>query len=367
MKTTGRRAGGVVLAAAGLMLTLLAFVSSPASAAPNPNNECNGAFNGIPDGSLAIAGTPPAGNTDGDTSLEIDVSWDTADWAGQDLDKILNCVQVNGALVDSLSTIEKPTTNDGTQEFTIDVSDLEPGDEVCARVRLSGQPAGNNTSTQKSNVLCWTISEKGTPPPPADTYDITVTKNVVNGAGGESFGFTVDCDPFELDADNVAGSGVTFTDGAANFSLGDDGTRTVVGLPDGASCEVAETTPAGAQWTTTINGAASATRTTVVAITVNGTAGDRVAAFENTRVIPTITDTGTPNTPAPAVVAGVQVTRDPSPAPAPAAKAAVQGTQLAATGMSPGLLALGLALVGVGAVLVLGAGRTRRPEGVHYR
>lgn len=360
MAGTTRRTRGALLMMLGLIL-MAAGAISPAAAAPDQNNECNGAFEGSPAGSLAITSVPPAGITGGATEIVVTVTWDPAEWADPDeLDKLVNCIKVDGALVDSLSSIDKPTDNDGTHVFTIDLTGLDVGDEVCDRARLSGQPAPGNQSTQKSNELCWIVSDGQTPPPPPDTYSLTVRKTVVNGIGNESFTFTVDCDPAELDASNV--SGATFTDGAATFDLANGGTKEITGLPEQASCEVTESVPASPQWTTKINNVADDDRSTVVDIAGD----DREVVFENTRVNPTPPPDDTPvvapqQETAPAV-AGVQVTREAAPAVAPAR----QAETIAATGMSTTLFVLGMALLSLGALLVVGAGKTARPAGNHY-
>jgi uncharacterized repeat protein (TIGR01451 family) len=182
-----------LLAILGLQLQVLTAL--PASAAV-----CSAAFNGSPDGSLAISATVPDGGTiQAGQSITITITWDTGDWT--DLDQFHSCFQLNGADVNSLNFEEIPPDNDGIIVHTITVpNNVSDGDELCSRSRLSGQPTGG-TSTQKSNKLCWTVGP-GTPGEP----DVKVSKSssATNVVAGDSFDYTLTAENVgNADADNV--------------------------------------------------------------------------------------------------------------------------------------------------------------------
>jgi uncharacterized repeat protein (TIGR01451 family) len=144
---------------------------------PPPDISCSGAFSGRPPGSLAKTATrdgqslPDGSLIEAGDVIVFTITWNTADWVGEELDKVLDCVQVNGQDAPQLSVEEKPTENDGvfTHQITVP-GNLETGDVLCDRARLSGNPTGDNPSTQKSNVLCFTVTEELPP-------DVHVTKS----------------------------------------------------------------------------------------------------------------------------------------------------------------------------------------------
>ena len=156
-------------------------------------------------------------------------------------------------------------------------------------------------------------------PPP--TWMLTVTKAVSDAQDGDnandSFGFTLSC------------SGHTLGAADATFQLGNGGSKSIAGIPDGSVCTLSEQGATG--WTTTINGTADADRSIDVAMTANAT-----VAYANSRpaIAPAVT---------PAAVKGVQVAR---PLPRTGADTA-------------GLAGLGAALVLTGVLLLIPVGRRR--------
>jgi uncharacterized repeat protein (TIGR01451 family) len=202
-----------LLAIVGIQLQVLTAL--PASAAV-----CTAAFQGNPGGSLTISATVPDGGTiQAGQSITITITWNTADWT--DLDQFHSCFQLNGADVDSLNFSEIPPTNDGFIQHTISVpNNVVDGDELCSRSRLSGQPASGNTTTQKSNKLCWTVGSAPQDP------DVIVRKSAsrTTVTAGESFDYT-------LEAENI-GTGV-----ANNVMISDTlpASLTVTSLPGNCS------------------------------------------------------------------------------------------------------------------------------------
>jgi uncharacterized repeat protein (TIGR01451 family) len=167
-----------------ILLQLQGLLGGTALAA---NSACNGAFSGSPVGTLAMtASVPNGGSIAAGQTIDITITWDPTDWSG--LDQLEDCFTVNGALDGSLTFEEKPPANDGIAKHSVTVpSTLTSGDTLCARSRLSGQPIGGNTTTQKSNTLCWTVGS--TPKNP----DVTVAKSAdsTSVASGDRVTFTI--------------------------------------------------------------------------------------------------------------------------------------------------------------------------------
>jgi uncharacterized repeat protein (TIGR01451 family) len=171
----------------------LQFVMAPTASA---DNACQGAFSGSPSGTLAMTSVPPGGSTiAAGSTIDFTFTWDPADWT--DLDRFANCIQINGALDTSLTFEDRNPANDGliTDSLVVPAT-LQPGDTVCARSRLSGNPTGGN-STQKSNVLCYTIGD--TPPPDVKISKAASDTTIVSG----------DTVQFTLTVENTGGDTAT--------------------------------------------------------------------------------------------------------------------------------------------------------------
>jgi uncharacterized repeat protein (TIGR01451 family) len=183
-----------VLTVAVIQLQLVDAGSASASAA------CNGAFQGNPQGTLAISASVPSGGTiSAGQSITVNTTWNTNDWSG--LDAYYNCWELNGSLVDSLEYEEKPPANDGTITQTISVpNSVSNGDQFCVRARLSGQPRQGNTSTQKSNKICWTVG------PQQQNPDVILHKSASTNSvnAGQGFNYTLQVENIgNADATNV--------------------------------------------------------------------------------------------------------------------------------------------------------------------
>ena len=155
-----------LIGAAACSLVALPVLLLPSVAwaeAPNPS-ACSGLYRGDPPGSLAISTNPPSGTVlhPGDT-VEVTATWDTADWPGPVLHKVLDCLLVNGEVDYELSTQEKPTDNDGLYRYTFTVPGRAVG-RVCDRVRLSGRLVeAGDLAVQKSNTICFSVAGAGGP------------------------------------------------------------------------------------------------------------------------------------------------------------------------------------------------------------
>jgi uncharacterized repeat protein (TIGR01451 family) len=207
------------------------FLEAAQAQPPPPDISCSGAFSGRPPGSLAKTATrdgrplPDGSLIEAGDVIVFTMTWNTADWVGEELDKVLDCVQVNGQDAPQLSAEEKPTENDGafTHQITVP-GNLETGDVLCDRARLSGNPAGDNPSTQKSNVLCFTVTEELPP-------DVHVTKSASDVEVGPGDHVT-----YTITASND-GEG-TATDVVVTDDLHDD--LVILAIDPADACDVGE-------------------------------------------------------------------------------------------------------------------------------
>jgi hypothetical protein len=153
-----------LMGATACSLVVLPVLFLPAAAwaeAPNPD-ACRSLYQGNPPGSLVMTTSPPSGTVlhPGDT-VEVTATWDTADWPGPVLHKVLDCLLVNGEVDYELSSQEKPTDNDGLYRYTFTVPGRAVG-RICDRVRLSGRLVEDgDLAVQKSNTICFSVAAAG--------------------------------------------------------------------------------------------------------------------------------------------------------------------------------------------------------------
>jgi len=139
-------------------LTVVVLPSAAWAEAPNPE-ACAGLYHGNPPGSLVMTTSPSSGTVlhPGD-EVEVTATWDSADWPGPVLHKVLDCLLVNGDVDYDHSSQEKPTDNDGYYRYRFTVPNGARG-RVCDRVRLSGRFVKNgDLVVQKSNTVCFSIA-----------------------------------------------------------------------------------------------------------------------------------------------------------------------------------------------------------------
>ena len=166
----------VLMAATACSVIIVPVVASPAAAraeAPNPD-ACRGLYNGNPPGSLVMATNPPSGTVlhSGD-EVEVTATWDTADWPGPVLHKVLDCLLVDGRVDYDHSSQEKPTDNDGLYRYRFTVP-AGAKSRICDRVRLSGRLVQDgDLVVQKSNAICFSVAAAGRTGTPGGTAEAT--------------------------------------------------------------------------------------------------------------------------------------------------------------------------------------------------
>jgi hypothetical protein len=164
------------MAATACSLVSLPVLLLPTAARADSPNEsaCSGLYHGSPPGSLVITTNPPNSTVlhPGDT-VEVNATWDTADWPRPVLHKVLDCLQLDGEIDYGLSTQEKPTDNDGLYHYTFTVPGRPVG-RICDRVRLSGRLVdGGPLVVQKSNTLCFSVAASGGTPTTVKPAEVT--------------------------------------------------------------------------------------------------------------------------------------------------------------------------------------------------
>jgi hypothetical protein len=156
-----RRALVAATACSAVVFPVVLTPSAAWAEAPDPS-ACSGLYHGSPPGSLAMTTSPPSGTIlhPGD-EVEVTATWDTADWPGPVLHKVLDCLLINGSVNYDHSSQEKPTDNDGLYRYRFTVPVGTQG-RLCDRVRLSGRLVEEgDLVVQKSNTICFSVAGTG--------------------------------------------------------------------------------------------------------------------------------------------------------------------------------------------------------------
>ena len=176
-----------------------AWADAPVGERPNAS-ACSGLYHGTPPGSLAITTNPPSGTVlhPGD-SVDVTATWNTGDWPGPVLHKVLDCLLVNGTVDYEHSNQEKPTDNDGLYRYRFTVPVGTEG-RICDRVRLSGRLVEDgDLVVQKSNAICFSVAASGGTGVPGGPAGAT-TQSATPAAGGAPAPFQPTDSPHETPA-----------------------------------------------------------------------------------------------------------------------------------------------------------------------
>lgn len=129
---------------------------------------------------------PPIGGVDNVTSpgpgravagdvIDVNLTWDPADWNDTWVEKVLNCVSVDGKPVPELSDEERPSPNDGSYERELAVpADIGAGHLLCEQGFVYGVLSRGGYSQTSSPRVCFT-TEVPPPPPTTTTAPPTTT------------------------------------------------------------------------------------------------------------------------------------------------------------------------------------------------
>ena len=111
----------------------------------------------------------PGTATAGDV-IDVNLSWDPADFDDTWVEKVLNCVSIDGKAVAELSDEERPAPNDGTfgRELVVP-EDIEGGHLLCEQGFVYGNLSRGGYSLISSPRVCFTTEAAPPPPPPTTT------------------------------------------------------------------------------------------------------------------------------------------------------------------------------------------------------
>ena len=120
-------------------------------------------------------GTAMAGDV-----IDISLSWDPADFDDTWIQKVTNCVSIDGKPVPELSDEERPAPNDGaySRELVIP-EDIEGGHLLCEQGFVYGNLSRGGYSLISSPRVCFTTEEAPPPPPPPPTTAPPTTTTTV--------------------------------------------------------------------------------------------------------------------------------------------------------------------------------------------
>jgi hypothetical protein len=181
-----RALGKVVVAAALGAAGLLAGGGAALAAPPPPANQTPGPAPGSPEQMAYFADTcrqelerPPIGGVQNITSpgpgravagdvIDVHLTWDPADWNDTWVEKVLNCVSVDGKAVPELSDEERPSPNNGAYDRELNVPvDIGAGHLLCEQGFVFGVLSRGGYSQTSSPRVCFTTATA--PPPPTTT------------------------------------------------------------------------------------------------------------------------------------------------------------------------------------------------------
>jgi len=204
-----RRALGRVVVASGLGLVGLfgsggaALAATPQTPGPPPGSPeqmayfadtCRHELQRPPVGGVENVTSPGPGRAVAGDLIDVNLSWDPADWNDTWVEKVLNCVSVDGKAVPELSDEERPSPNDGSygRELNVPV-DIGAGHLLCEQGFVYGVLSRGGYSLTSSPRVCFTT--EAAPPPPTTTTapptttttaapPTTTTAPAVRGAAG---------------------------------------------------------------------------------------------------------------------------------------------------------------------------------------
>jgi hypothetical protein len=158
-------AGGVVLAA------------TPQTPGPVPGSPeqmayfadfCRHELQRPPIGGVENVTSPGPGTIVAGDVIDIDVKWDPADWNDTWVEKVLNCVSLDGTPVPEMTDEERPAPNDGAYSRELSVpADIKSGHLLCEQGFVYGVLSRGGYSQTSSPRVCFTT--EAAPPPPTTT------------------------------------------------------------------------------------------------------------------------------------------------------------------------------------------------------
>jgi LPXTG-motif cell wall-anchored protein len=161
-----------LFASAGAVLAATPQTPGPEPGSPEQMeyfaDTCRHEMQRPPIGGVENVTTPGPGPIVAGDVVDINLTWDPADWTDTWVEKVLNCVSVDGTAVPELSDEERPAPNDGAYARELVVpEDMEGGHLLCQQGFVYGMFARGGYTLTSSPRVCFTT--EAAPPPPTTT------------------------------------------------------------------------------------------------------------------------------------------------------------------------------------------------------
>ena len=169
-----------------VLFSALPLVVLPSTAGADTVVDCEDAFSSATQSLLAYTTNPPSRLAYTGQTVSLEAGWDPAAW--DSLSSAVACVRLDDDSFDeALGILQEAPANAGAfgHSFTIPEG-LDPGTRLCTRIRLAGDPAGDETeAVWVTRMHCFEVDhdlEEETPPddttpaaeqPPASTTTTT--------------------------------------------------------------------------------------------------------------------------------------------------------------------------------------------------
>jgi hypothetical protein len=163
-----------LLAGGGPVLAATPQTPGPAPGSPEQMSyfadQCRHEMQRPPIGGVQNATSPGPGKAVGGDVIDVSITWDPADWTDTWVEKVLNCVSLDGKAVPELSDEERPAPNDGAYDRQLQVpADIASGHLLCEQGFVYGVLSRGGYSQTSSPRVCFTTQAVPPPPPPTTT------------------------------------------------------------------------------------------------------------------------------------------------------------------------------------------------------
>jgi hypothetical protein len=167
-----------LLAAGGTALAATTQTPGPDPGSPEQMSyfadQCRHELQRPPVGGVENITSPGPGTAMAGDVIDLRLTWDPADWNDTWVEKVLNCVAVDGKPVPELSDEERPAPNDGTYAHELSVpGDIKSGHLLCEQGFVYGVLSRGGYSQTSSPRVCFTT--EAAPPPPTPTTEPPTT------------------------------------------------------------------------------------------------------------------------------------------------------------------------------------------------
>jgi hypothetical protein len=178
-----RRALGRVIGLSALGVVVLfagggaALAETPQTPGPTPGSPeqmsyfadtCRQELQRPPIGGVENVTSPGPGRAVAGDVIDVHLTWDPADWNDTWVEKVLDCVSIDGKPVPGLTDEERPAPNDGAYDRELNVpDDIAAGHLLCEQGFVFGVLSRGGYSLTSSPRVCFTTA--AAPPPPTTT------------------------------------------------------------------------------------------------------------------------------------------------------------------------------------------------------